>query len=70
MENELGGWPVLSGKDNELSSAELMIRLNKNGILTVFYVGVGSDPKNTKSKKIKVYKLSYKIAYLLKLIIY
>jgi hypothetical protein len=69
MENELGGWPVLSGKDNELSSAELMIRLNKNGILTVFYVGVGSDPKNTKSKKIKVYKLSYKI-YLLKLIIY
>ena len=50
MENELGGWPVLTGKDNELSSVELMTRLNKNGILTVFYVGVGSDPKNTKSK--------------------
>lgn len=54
IKNELGGWPLLDNEENNLSSLELLKKITKYGVASVFNLIVGVDPKNTRVRRIKV----------------
>ncbi len=54
INDQLGGWPLLSNKDNAYSALEVMKRINKFKYLTIMPIYVGANPKNTKVNLIKV----------------
>ena len=61
--DQLGGWPMLTNKENNFSSIELINRITKFKNLAIFSVEVGANPKNTKYNIIKVKQLSKKSQY-------
>ena len=54
INQEFGGWPILTNIENTLSTTELITRLFKYNVNPLFYVYVYSDPKNTNVRRITV----------------
>ena len=54
IDDELGGWPLISNKDSAFSSLELINRLSKYKSVPLFSVIVSPNPKNTRKNIIKV----------------
>lgn len=54
INDELGGWPMISGKSNPYSSLELLKRVNKYILTDFVIITVGANPKDPFRNIIKV----------------
>ena len=54
IDDQLGGWPMLTSKENTLSPIDLVNRISKYKNLFFMPVYVGANPKNTKLNIIRV----------------
>ena len=71
INDELGGWPLISGKSNPYSPLELLKRVNKYELADLVAITVGANPKNPDRNIIKVVEVLKSIDYkvLLKLFV-
>ena len=54
IDQELGGWPILTNKENIFTSIELLTKISKYDTIGLININVAPDPKNTSIKRIKV----------------
>ena len=54
LNDEFGGWPLLSGKSNPNSPLDLLKRINKYGLTDLIMITIFTNPKNTTRNIIKV----------------
>ena len=54
LNNELGGWPLLTNKENSLTTIEIMNRLNTFKLSGIQSIYVGTNPKDPKARVIRV----------------
>ena len=54
INDELGGWPLISGKSNPYSPLELLKRVNKFILTDFVIITVGANPKDPFRNIIKV----------------
>lgn len=55
INEELGGWFLVSNEENKLSSLELLIKLADYQLFPLIDVKVEKNPKHKKLKNIKVF---------------
>lgn len=63
LNDEFGGWPLISGKSNTYSPLDLLKRMNKYGMADLVSITVGANPKNPDRNIIKVVEVLKSIDY-------
>ena len=63
VNDEFGGWPLISGKSNSYSPLDLLKRINKYELADLVAITVGANPKNPDRNIIKVGEVLKPIDY-------